>query len=108
MSFSAACKVVPVHNLSKNWLPGEFSAARKSPAPCEAFDSRPGIRGGAHGAGAAMSSGRFRQVGGDFDGDERAAAGVADDLEVRLISVEDFEALLHVLHADAGSGSAQG
>ena len=43
------------------------------------------------------------KVCGDFDGDQRAAAGVTDDVEGGLRAVEHFEALLHVLHADAGA-----
>src|SRR5579871_6606702 len=43
------------------------------------------------------------EVGGNFDGDQCAAAGVADNFEAGLCAVEDFEALLHVLHADAGA-----
>ena len=46
------------------------------------------------------------QVGGKLDGDQRSAAGVADNFKMRLVAVEDFEALLHILHADACAGAA--
>ena len=50
---------------------------------------------------------RVEEVGGDFDGDEGAAAGIADDLEGGLGAVEDFKTLLHVFHADACAPSTR-
>jgi len=37
----------------------------------------------------------------------RPAAGIADNIEARLVAIEDFEPLLHIFHADAGAGAAQ-
>ena len=54
-----------------------------------------------------VPSGCFQQVGGNFYRDQGAAARVADDFKAGLVAVEDFETLLDILHADAGTGAAQ-
>src|SRR5258708_30799883 len=41
------------------------------------------------------------EVGRDFYRDQRAAARIADYLEAGLRAVENFEALLHIFHADS-------
>jgi hypothetical protein len=46
------------------------------------------------------------QIGGELDGDQRTAAGITDNFKMSLVAVEDFEALLHILHADTGAGAA--
>ena len=54
---------------------------------------------------SSLESGEYRR---NLDGDRGAATGIADHVETGLSAVKDFEALLNVLHADAGAGAAEG